>query len=92
MNNISATTSDSLVGSLCREVYSIRCRSEYVIKSIQTSKNVDLCSRLDLELKELDKRRKEVLSTAENLIKEKYHDTLSLEFLIELSRRYKLST
>jgi len=77
----------TLVGSLSREVYSIRIRCDGILSSILNTKDEDLIDRLKNELKILENRRKEVFSIATSMRKFHYLDNLSIELLIEIASR-----
>ena len=83
----SLSISDSLIGSLCREVESINYRIKDLLNSIKNSRNANLKIRLENELKTLHKRRAEVLNTAMLWFRNDKFDNFSLEFLIEISKR-----
>ncbi|MFM2172839.1 MAG: hypothetical protein RLZZ54_766 [Cyanobacteriota bacterium] len=81
-------TSDSLVGSLCREAERIRNRCIQVSAILQSCQDAALSRRLNLECLYLRNRRQELLTTAERWRRRKQAlDALMLDFLIELCRR-----
>jgi hypothetical protein len=65
------STSDSMVGSLCREVDGIRLRCDQLLMAMRSCQDMVLFHRMDSELHQLQKRR----------------SNLALEFLIELASR-----
>ncbi len=79
--------SDSLIENLCLEVDSIRHRSISIINSINNCKDKNLISRLKIEFKELEQRRKELLYTSKYIMNEVLLDSVSVSLLIELCRR-----
>ena len=81
------TSSDSFIGSLCREDDSIRVRCYQLLYSIDTSKNVKLSKRLQEEYNVLIERMNSLRKTAKSFNKTNFSDSLSLEFLIEISSR-----
>ena len=83
----SLTISDSLVGSLCREMDSIRYQIKNLLNSISNSKNLTLNARLKEELFSLQQRREEVLRSTKEWEKKGDHDSLSIKFLMEISKR-----
>ena len=89
--NTSLTISDTLVGSLCREVDSIRHRIEPLMDSIQASRDSGLTNRLKKELQILEKRKLEVRKSAETWLKSGHYDEYSLGFLLEVSSRKNFS-
>ncbi len=79
--------SESLIGSLCKEIDDSNNRCCYLINAISSSTNKELLRRLDIELKDLNQRKYEILHTAldcKRLIKQ---NDLSILFLIEISKR-----
>ena len=54
------TTSDSLIGSLCREIYFIRQRYKNIINSLENCRDCKLRERLSNEINYLSTRRKEI--------------------------------
>lgn len=82
------STSDSVIGSLCREVNGIRQRCRMVLMAMRFCQNAGLLQRLQLELLQLDDRRRELLATARHWRQRRcLSDDLALEFLIEISSR-----
>lgn len=82
------STSDSVIGSLCREVIGIRQRCQMVLTAMRCCRNAALLQRLQLELLQLDERRRELLVTARHWRQRRcLSDDLALEFLIEISSR-----
>ena len=85
--NRTLNSSLSLIASLSRESQSIRQRSQNIIKSIMNCKNKELLFRLKNELSSLEQRRYEIRNIATSIRESNYMDTLSIEFLIEISNR-----
>ena len=85
--NRTLNSSLSLIASLSRESQSIRQRSQNIIKSIMNCKNKELLFRLKNELSSLEQRRYEIGNIAISIRDSNYMDTLSIEFLIEISNR-----
>ena len=83
-----SSTSDSLIGSLCREAEWIRSRSTQLSRLIQGCRDAALSRRLKLESQTLSDRRHELLGVAQRWRLGKQNlDALTLDFLIELCRR-----
>ena len=80
-------SSFSLIGSLSRESQSIRQRSQNIINAIMNCQNKELLFRLKNELFSLEQRRCEIGNIAMRIRDYNYMDSLSIEFLIELSNR-----
>ncbi len=80
-------TSDSIIGSLCREVDFSRYRSTNIAKSINLVSDVKLISRLKNEFLSLQKRRNEIYKTALSIKSQCSYDSLEITFLIELCLR-----
>ena len=85
--NRTLNSSLSLIASLSRESQSIRHRSQNIINSIMNCKNKELLLRLKNELSSLEQRRCEIGNIAISIRDCNYMDTLSIEFLIEISNR-----
>ncbi|WP_320674534.1 hypothetical protein [Prochlorococcus sp. MIT 1341] len=83
----SFSISDTLIGSLCREVDSIRYRIKQLLDSIQVSRDAELTSRLMNELHALIRRKREVNKSAQTWLKSEKYDQYSIEFLLEVSSR-----
>ncbi len=79
--------SDSLIGSLCREVEYARFRCANIIQSLGSTRDHNLLIRLKSEFNVLEGRRMEVLDTATSLKKTSLSNSLSINFLIEICRR-----
>jgi hypothetical protein len=83
-----SSTSDSLIGSLCREAEWIRCRCTQLSALLLGCRDAALSRRLKLECRTLRDRRHELLCMAQRWrLKKKDQDALTLDFLIELCRR-----
>ena len=81
------TYSDSVVGSLCREVDGIRHRSSYLLNAMERCQNACLTCRLHREFVQLQQRRLEVLNAARHWQQRSAAHSLGLAFLIELCGR-----
>lgn len=79
--------SDSLVGSLCREVDNINYRTKDLQDSINSTKDSNFYSRLKDELISLNARRLEILRCAKELKEKNSNYDYSIEFLIEICYR-----
>lgn len=79
--------SDSVVGSLCREVDAIRQRSRVLIEAMARCQSSCLHRRLCRDLAQLQERRRELLATARAWRRRGVSDPLSMAFLIEISSR-----
>ena len=85
-NNLTTSYSESIVLSLCKEIEFIKIRSKNINISLKTCHNKSLSKRLKQELHKLNKSRLKILTISESMFKKNSHD-LSLEFLLELSKR-----
>jgi hypothetical protein len=86
------STSDSVIGSLCREVDGIRQRCHQLLTAMRFCRDSRLLQRLRLELQQLQHRRRELLATAQLWRQRRsVSDDLALEFLIEISSRSVLA-
>ena len=79
--------SDSLVGSLCRELVHLRERSLQLAGDLARCRDARLFLRLREELSRLEGRRRELQHTVQGLHRGGLRDGLSADFLVELSRR-----
>ncbi|KGG15201.1 MULTISPECIES: hypothetical protein [unclassified Prochlorococcus] len=84
--NKSLTISDSLIGSLCREIEYIRHRYKTVTISLQNSKDKILRERLLNEIISLKQRRLELIDISEQF-RSKFQSSISKLFLYELCNR-----
>ena len=80
-------TSDSIIGSLCREINLIKSRSELIIRSIPNTENKKLKQRLIRELAELRIRVQDIKKLSKLISINGKKDNLSIEFLNELLNR-----
>ncbi len=85
--NTTFTISDSLIGSLCREIDSIRNRVQGIVNTKHSTLDNRLKSRLEEEMISLRQRQHEIMISLENYVDSKNSDNLSIQFLIELSKR-----
>ncbi len=81
------STSETLIGSLCREVDYLRNRYSNLVQSIINSKDNCLINRLNKEKKKLERRQAEILEIAIKLKNFKIFDETSTDFLVEISSR-----
>ena len=86
MNQNLFSSSESIVLSLCKEVEFIKIRSKNISISLRTCHNKSLSKRLKLELDKLNKNRQKILTISEIMFKKNSQD-LSLEFLLEITKR-----
>ena len=86
MENI-IKTSDSLIGSLCREIEFIRLRSKVINENLQNCRNKELTNRLNKEMSKLIERKISILKLSKDLKNDKLIDKLSISFLIEIINR-----
>lgn len=80
-------TSDSVVGSLCREVDAIRQRSRVLTQAMGRCQHGGLLIRLQRDLAQLQERRRELLATARAWQRRGVNDPLGMAFLVELASR-----
>lgn len=83
----STATSDSVIGSLCREADAIRHRCSHLITAMERCQNQCLLARLQRELLQLQQRRHVLLDSARTWQRRGAHDPLGLAFLIEMCSR-----
>jgi len=81
------STSDSIIGSLCREIQCIDTRSKIITNSIVNTNNKKLITRLKRELSELKKRLQVIQDLSRVIVSQGNVDKLSIEFLEELIGR-----
>ncbi|MBC1261947.1 hypothetical protein FQK07_11860 [Synechococcus sp. BSF8S] len=81
------TSSNTVIGSLCREVDVIRHRCSHILDAMSRCQNSSLYCRLSKELRRLHGRRLELLETARTWKRRGVQDPLSIAFLIEISSR-----
>ena len=91
MQQATENTSESLLGSLCKEVHSIRSRCRHLIDSMVNCNDTLLLRRLKKEFKYLQERRKELLLSAKAIKSLNSKDSTSIDFLIEICNRPILS-
>ncbi len=84
--NTSLTFSDSLIGSLCREIDYIRQRYKILSSYLITSKDEILRKSLSKEIHQLKIRRIELMKISKNF-KEEVNSSISNLLLYELCRR-----
>jgi hypothetical protein len=81
------TYSDSLIGSLCREVDGIRHRCHYLVSAMERCEHSGLYSRLHNELVQLRQRQQAVLRAARYCQLKSSGDSMGIAFLVDLSAR-----
>ncbi len=86
MNNVTGT-SETLIGSLCKEADLIRTRIRHIMNLTGQCSNIELLSRLNQEKNNLESRRVEIITIADSLTKKNLSDKLSTKFLLEICNR-----
>ena len=86
MNQNLISYSESIVLTLCKEIEFIKIRSKNINISLKTCHNKSLSKRLKLELDKLNKNRLKILTISEKILNKNSQD-LSLEFLLEVTKR-----
>jgi len=81
------TTSESLIGSLCREMGSLRSRGAQLKGDLSRCREETLRLRLRRELQGLQQRRQELRQSLDVLRRCDLQDPVGLAFLSELLRR-----
>tara|TARA_B100000131_G_C17850201_1_gene505600 strand:+ start:84 stop:347 length:264 start_codon:yes stop_codon:yes gene_type:complete len=81
------SVSESLVGSLCKEIEFIRKKTRFIRDSLINCNDKSLKIRLLQELETHKNRRNELFSISSLLKSQKSSDNLSSLFLMELYRR-----
>ncbi len=79
--------SESLVGSLCREIQFINSRSLGIKRSLENCQNPYLSKRLSIELNSHYSRKNSIMKIAQYLNTINYKKDLSILFLLEISQR-----
>ena len=79
--------SDSIVGSLCREIDYLQSRSTSIIRSLNTCQSNTLIKRLKEELSSHKERLESIQKISKSMLNKNNPDELSIEFLIEMSNR-----
>jgi hypothetical protein len=79
--------SDSLLGSLCREIDGLRRRWRQVVTDLARAQEDGLIARLRSELVVLQRRRQELQQTARVLQRSGLGNSLSVALFGELTRR-----
>ena len=82
-----SSVSDSIVGSLCREIEYIKLRSSSINKSLNNCQNALLIKRLNRELNSLRDRLESIQKISTSMLYQDSNDHLSIRFLIEISKR-----
>jgi hypothetical protein len=81
------STSDTVIGGLCREVDGIRQRCQQLSASMRHCQDTGLFARLRQEQQRLQRRRIELLDAARSWQQRGAMDPLAIDFLIEISSR-----
>ena len=84
---VTLETSESLIGSLCREMEYIRNRYLIIKAVLKTAKDTYLKERLNLELDNLLSRKDELISVTKGLQSTSEEGNLSILFLMEICQR-----
>tara|TARA_Y100001968_G_scaffold313829_1_gene338467 strand:- start:216 stop:494 length:279 start_codon:yes stop_codon:yes gene_type:complete len=84
-------TSDSIIGSLCRELNLIQSRSELITLSIHNTDNENLKQRLNSEFTELKARVIDIKRLSKLITIGGEIDPLNIEFFNELLNRSLIS-
>ena len=79
--------SESLVGSLCREVEENRHRFLNLLEALDKCGNKLLINRIQKELELIEQRQNELRLITREIKSSKLKDKLSIDFLIEISNR-----
>ncbi len=79
--------SDSIVGSLCREIEYINSRSSSINESLNNCQSRSLIKRLKQELLSLSSRLDSIKNISKSMLDKNTEDKLSIEFLNEISNR-----
>ncbi len=85
------TISDSLIGSLCREVEQIRLRNKHINYSLITCRNNDIRKRLLNEIKNLNRRRKELKDISKSFLNDSKLSISKMLFIELCSRPIELT-
>jgi len=80
------TNSDSLIGSLCREMEQIRSRSKLISYSLNNCKDNVLRKRLSEEIVKLSERKKELRDISNTFLKDS-KSSISILLFSELCKR-----
>lgn len=81
------SVSDTVIGSLCREVDGIRQRGTQLAAAIGHCQDSGLLRRLRLELQQLQRRCRELRGVALFWRNHRQGDSLAIDFLIEICSR-----
>ncbi len=85
---LALNSSESIIENLTNEVSHLRARTGKILEALMKSRNKDLKYRLTIELSDLERRKKEILQIADNLLKlSKYKNSLSISLLLEICKR-----
>jgi len=87
---LAVTAADTLVGSLCREIWGLRSRARQVQEALQRCQHPVLGQRLQRELQTLACRRLELQRLADRLSRcpgQRHERSLAVDLLAELCRR-----
>lgn len=81
------STSESLLGSLCREAQALRSRAIQLAQALERCCDQSLRDRLGAEAFQILRRRRELLAAARAWQRQGQGHSLGLELLVELSSR-----
>ncbi len=90
MHRPATVAADTLVGSLCREIWDLRSRAHQVQAALQRCQHPGLGQRLRQELQSLSRRRSELQRLADQLGGSQAHSSdrsVAVALLVELCRR-----
>ena len=82
-----STNSDSLIGSLCREIDYIQTRGKIIKMYLTNCKSKALIKRLNKELTGLNNRKISIYGLCKEIENNYINESLSLNFLIEVCKR-----
>ena len=85
--NCTSRNSESLVASLCKEADANRLRFANLIEVANKSTSPNLIKRVQHEMEHIERRQKALKRTVARLRNSKLQDSLSFEFLHEVSNR-----
>ncbi len=87
MKNTTLKISDSLLGSLCREIYYVKQRYQSLNQSLTNTSNESLKLIYTQEVNKLEARKSELREIASGFSHKEKGTTLSRELFIELCKR-----
>ncbi|MBW4529129.1 MAG: hypothetical protein KME02_00435 [Aphanothece saxicola GSE-SYN-MK-01-06B] len=87
MRPTTTTTSDSLIGSLCREMDALRQSLQQLNGHLSSCRDAQLHLRLRREAVRLQRRRRTIQGLARTMARLPLRDPLGASFLLELAGR-----